>query len=241
MRTVTAYDGIADWYAEWEAAAPAGDDVLDATAELLGDVRGMRVCDLACGQGRITRFLAEHGAEAVGVDNSRRMLEFARQHTAGLPIDYRLGDSADLAEFADAEFDGVVCFMALMDIAELELTLRAIHRVLRTGGWFVFAVLHPCYHTPRSGELDTADGWLRTVGRYFEETHWRLDERTGPPGKVGAYHRMLSTYLNTLIATGFRLDRFAEPLRTGRSAELRPIWTEVPSALVVRCTRISPI
>ena len=221
-----------------EAAAPAEDDVLNATAELLGDVRGMRVCDLACGQGRITRFLAEHGAEAVGVDTSRRMLEFARQHPGPFPIDYRLGDSADLGEFADAEFDGVVCFMALMDIAELEPTLRAVHRVLRTGGWFVFAVLHPCYHTSRSGELETADGWLRTIGRYFVETHWRLDERTGPPGKVGAHHRMLSTYLNGLISSGFRLDRFMEPRRTGRSAELRPIWTEVPSALVVRCTSV---
>ena len=56
---MAAYDPIADWYAEWEALAPAGDDVLDATVELLGDVTGMRVCDLACGQGRITRFLAD--------------------------------------------------------------------------------------------------------------------------------------------------------------------------------------
>lgn len=238
MPRVTAYDAIADWYADWEAGVPAGDDVLDATAELLGDVSGMRVCDLACGQGRITRFLAERGADVIGVDSSPRMLEFARKHPSRRPMDYRLGDATNLREFTDAEFDGVLCFMALMDIAELEPTLRAVHRVLRTGGWFVFAVLHPCYHTPRCGEIDTADGWLRTVGQYFSETHWRLDERIGPPGKVGAYHRMLSTYLNGLITTGFSLDRFAEPLRTGPSAELRPIWTEVPSALVVRCTKV---
>jgi len=80
---------------------------------------------------------------------------------------------------------------------------------------------------------------VRTVGQYFVEGFWRSDTRTGPPGKVGAYHRTLSTYLNTLLAHSFRLDRFEEPITSGRQAELRPIWTEVPGSLVVRCTKLT--
>ncbi len=79
---------------------------------------------------------------------------------------------------------------------------------------------------------------MRTIGGYFVESHWQSEKRTGPPGKVGAYHRTLSTYFNTLLAQGFEIEALAEPDAGGRQAQLRPIWTEVPGALVVRCRKI---
>jgi hypothetical protein len=81
---------------------------------------------------------------------------------------------------------------------------------------------------------------VRTIGGYFVEGYWQSDKRTRPPGKVGAYHRTLSTYFNTLLAEGFELEAVAEPVAGGRQAELRPIWTEVPPALVVRCAKSAP-
>jgi len=240
---VSAYDEIADWYDAWAGSDPPVHDApFQAVAALMGSVDGLRVCDLACGQGRVSRYLADHGASVVGVDISARLLEIARRHEAEQPrgIDYRLVDATSLDVLADAEFDGVLAFMSLMDMAALEPTLASVYRVLKPAGWFVFAILHPCFHTGRSGELTTSDGLVRTVGQYFVEGFWRSDTRTGPPGKVGAYHRTLSTYLNTLLAHSFRLDRFEEPITSGRQAELRPIWTEVPGSLVVRCVKVPP-
>ena len=237
---VSAYDAIADWYDGWAGSASLADDaVFAATAALMGDVEGRRVCDLACGQGRVARYFADRGARVTGVDLSAKLLEIARGHEAqhSERIDYRHDDARVLASCTDSEFDGVVCFMSLMDIADLQPTVRGVHRVLRTGGWFVFAVLHPCFNTSRSDELTTADGLVRTIGAYFVEGHWQSAKRTGPPGRVGAYHRTLSTYFNTLLAHGFELEAVAEPVAVGRQAELRPIWTEVPSALVVRCIK----
>jgi hypothetical protein len=98
-------------------------------------------------------------------------------------------------------------------------------------------MLHPCFNTLRSDELTTEDGLVRTIGSYFVEGHWQSDKRTEPPGKVRAYHRTLSTYFNTLLAHGFELQAMAEPVAGGPQAELRPIWSEVPSALVVRCAK----
>ena len=237
---MSAYDEIAEWYDVWLGSAALEDDAVFAAVEsFMGNVAGLRVCDLACGQGRLARHLADRRAVVTGVDISSKLLDIARGYEAREPrnIEYRLGDARTLDGLAAAEFDGVVCFMALMDIAELEPTVRSVHRVLRAGGWFIFAVLHPCFHTSRSDELSVAGGLVRTIGSYFVEGHWRSDTRTGPPGKVGAYHRTLSTYINMFLANGFRLDGVAEPRLTGRQAELRPIWTEVPAALVVRCSK----
>jgi 2-polyprenyl-3-methyl-5-hydroxy-6-metoxy-1,4-benzoquinol methylase len=177
----------------------------------------------------------------VAVDLSAELLAIARRHEASHPrgIEYRQEDARRLDGLGDAAFDGAVCFMALMDIPDLKPTLRSIARTLRPGGWFVFAVLHPSYHTARSGELVIPDGLVRTVGAYFTEGFWRSDTRPGPPGKVGAYHRTLSTYVNALIDAGFVLERLSEPRATGVAAERRPVWAEVPAVLVGRCKRVA--
>ena len=79
MKQVIRYDNeIADSY-----VALLGDTVQDpgtaALLDLLGDVSGMRVLDLPCGEGRVARELARCGAHVVGVDLSTAMLARARR------------------------------------------------------------------------------------------------------------------------------------------------------------------
>jgi hypothetical protein len=78
-------------------------------------------------------------------------------------------------------------------------------------------------------------GTVRTVGRYFVEGYWCSDTRPGPPGKVGAYHRTLSTYVNALADAGLMLERMSEPRATAGLS--RPAWEEVPAVLVARCRK----
>lgn len=239
------YDAIADWYNAW-----VGPDSLDAdpffpsVQALLGDVAGRAIADLACGQGRVARHLADLGARVVGIDLSAKLLAIARRAEEARPrgITYLQADAQQLDCIVDDAFAGVVCHMALMDIPDLVPTLRGVARILRPGGWFVFAILHPCYHTAQSGEQDSPEGAVRTVRAYFVEGYWRSDTRTGPPGKVGAYHRTLSTYVNALSAAGLTVERMSEPgpghallAAPALSGARRPVWAEVPAVLVVRC------
>lgn len=238
--TKLSYDDIADWYAAWvNEAALAFDPVFIATRTLMGTVDGQRICDLACGQGRITRMLAVEGATVIGIDQSANLIAHARRLT--IPdlsrITYRVASTGDLATIPDASFDGVLCHMALMDIADLDATLRTAARILVPGGWFVFSILHPCFHTATAGEVDTPSGWMRTVSAYFTEGWWQSAARPGPPGKVGVHHRMLATYINHMIEAGLSLERVAEPQFTGIDAERRPIWAEVPAVLIGRCRK----
>ena len=55
--------------------------------ELLGDVRGRSVLDLACGEGFYTRLIKKAGADrVVGVDLSGRMIAMVREQEAALPM-----------------------------------------------------------------------------------------------------------------------------------------------------------
>jgi len=228
-----AYDPIAQWYDDWVGGA--ANDSLDndpyfpPLVELVGEVAGLRICDLACGQGRIARALAKWGAQVVGVDISGELLAIAERYaSADAPVEYRHDSAHSLGSCQDAEFDGVIANMAMMDIPDLAATVRSTFRVLRPGGWFAFSTFHPCFNTPRSAELvDETGRWHRTVTGYFTEGHWTSDQRVGTARTVGAYHRTLATYLNTLIEAGFTLRQVREI--PGVSA----IWQQVPPVLAV--------
>jgi 2-polyprenyl-3-methyl-5-hydroxy-6-metoxy-1,4-benzoquinol methylase len=237
------YDDIAEWYDAWVRVTPLADDpIFQATRALIGPVAGLRICDLACGQGWFARVLAAEGADVLGVDQSTKLLAIARRAAEESPgrVDYLRASVSDPEILPNERFDGVLCHMALMDIADLAPALRNVARLLRAGGWFVFSVLHPCFQAPASDEVETAAGWTRTVRGYFDEGYWRSATRPGPPGKIGAYHRTLATYLNAIAETGLLLDRLVEPRFTGVAASRRPIWAEVPAVLIGRLRKDSP-
>ncbi len=171
-----AYDAIAEWYDEQvrngNGLLPFHELAIAALLDLLGDLRGRAICDLACGQGIVSRQLARRGACVTGIDISERLLEIARGEEAELPlgIAYIQDDAHTLAAVPDASFDAVACNLALMDIPDLDAVMAAVWRVLRPGGAFVFSIAHPCIVPPGSYWTTEADGGPgRHVRGYFAE------------------------------------------------------------------------
>lgn len=106
--------------------------------ELIGDVAGKSVLDLACGEGFLTRELKTRGARrVVGVDKSRAMIDLARAQEQRQPlgIEYVVQDVKGLA-FGE-RFDLVVAGW-LLNYArtreELLSMCQAIERHLVPGG-----------------------------------------------------------------------------------------------------------
>ena len=98
----------------------------------------VRILDLGCGTGQITRRLAERYPQAriVGVDILEANLDRARADNAGLEdrVRYEPGDAFAL-RFEDAAFDLVVCRHLSQAVPEFGLVLDEIIRVLRLDGW----------------------------------------------------------------------------------------------------------
>ncbi len=108
---------------------------------MLGDVRGLRVLDLACGEGFYTRRIRETGATAVtGVDISAEMIALAEAEEARAPlgIDYCCANVAGL-QLPD-HYDCVAAAYLLhyaTDIAELQAMCRSVAACLIPGGRLV--------------------------------------------------------------------------------------------------------
>ncbi len=238
------YDAIAEWYDEYVRTEPLLAEVVIPAAlrlvEEAGRLQDAIICDLACGQGVVSRELALRGAHVTGVDISERLLMLARSQSVAAPyaISWRHDDARVGRTLADAGFDGVVCNMALMDIADLAAALGTVSRILRPGGWFVFSITHPCIQMPDSDWMTRPDGAaIRGTGDYFAEGFWQPAGAPGVRGRVGAHHRTLSTYLNALADVGLSVERVAEPLATPTLIERMPGYRWLPPALLSRCRK----
>jgi SAM-dependent methyltransferase len=147
-----------------------------------------------------------------------------------LGITYLVGDATSSKVLAGESFDGVVCHFGLSDIDDVDAALATVSRLLRPGGWFVFSILHPCF--PGWGD-DAPSSWPTGSGYYAQG--WWLAENSGFRGKVGANHRMLSTYLNSLVENGLAIEHAAEPQPAGEWLNAKLSDDLVPVFLVVRC------
>jgi 2-polyprenyl-3-methyl-5-hydroxy-6-metoxy-1,4-benzoquinol methylase len=238
-RSTARYDLIRDFYIDVVGMEVGSEPTAATLLDLLGDVRGMRVLDLACGHGRVARELARHGARVAGVDISEVLLERARAAEIEEPlgVTYLNVDATSSRALAGQTFDGVACNHGLADIDDLDGAVATVARVLRPGGRFVFSILHPCFP---GWDEDAPSSWPRGDGYYAEG--WWLAGNPGIRGKVGANHRTLSTYLNTLVRHHLTIDEVAEPAPTSRMRErqlaAQPDAGPLPMFLVVRCRRL---
>jgi demethylmenaquinone methyltransferase / 2-methoxy-6-polyprenyl-1,4-benzoquinol methylase len=128
----TMFDRIAPVYDAMNRVMTAGLDVrwrrLTAEAAVR---RGDRVLDAACGTGDLAIADVKAGAGKVtGLDFSEQMLARARKKA---PLEWIRGDMLALP-FADGTFDAATVGFGVRNVADLELALRELRRVLRPGG-----------------------------------------------------------------------------------------------------------
>ena len=124
------------------------------------DPKQMKVFELGCGAGRLTRALAKVFGEVHAVDISPEMLRQARQTLRDFPNAHvHQNSGSDLSRFSAASFDFAYCVSVFHHIPRqqiIERYVREVNRILRPGCLFKFEA-QGYQDIARSGPDDT---WL---------------------------------------------------------------------------------
>lgn len=246
--------------AYWDGRMGEGNDFVEvltwpASERMLALRPGERVLDVACGNGLTSRRLAALGAQVTALDFAEGMIAHARARTEGMDlaarIDYRVLDATDeraLLALGERAFDAALCAMALFDMAEIAPLMRALARLLKPDGRFVFSVLHPCLNSAgviHVAEQEERGGQIVTTYSVKASTYMTpvvipaLAVR-GQPQPQLLFHRSLQMLLGAAFEAGFVLDALEErafppdhppsknPLSWGAN------FSEIPPVLVAR-------
>jgi SAM-dependent methyltransferase len=201
---------------------------------MLGIQSGERVLDIACGNGQFSRRLAELGVSVVASDFSPKLIELAKKRTTenSDKIAYHVVDATDEAALMAlgeaASFDAGVCNNALMDMPAIEPLFRAVSKLLKPDGRFVFSIMHPCFNglsIAKMAELPDYDQdptYSIKVSRYLSAEVTKGLAISSQPVQQYYWHRPLHTLLNSAFNNGLVMDRIEEP----------PIKTDTPKSVL---------
>ncbi|WP_315788497.1 class I SAM-dependent methyltransferase [Fischerella sp. JS2] len=139
---------------------------------LLGDLTGKSLLDLACKEGFYTRQFKQKGAaRVVGVEISEKMIELATQQEAREPqdIEYILGDVLELGKIGS--FDLVVASYLLNYCQTKEQLLKVCQNIfanLKPGGRFITINNHS--EQPPASYLSTEKyGFIKNIDEPLQE------------------------------------------------------------------------
>ena len=111
-----------------------------ALVDRLGITKGLEVLDLGCGDGTTALPAARLGANVLGVDIARNLVDAGNKRAADEGLDnlrFQQGDACELTDLADDRFDLVVSIFGAMFAPRPFDVAKEMVRVTRPGGRIV--------------------------------------------------------------------------------------------------------
>ncbi len=214
---------------------------MPALFSLLPELNGKKILDLGCGFGEHCVQYVQMGAEkVVGIDISEKMLRTATEENSDPKIKYINMPMEDIDKL-DEKFDVVISSLAFHYVEDFSGVVKNIYSLLNDGGVFVFSQEHPLNTCHTGGDRWTRDENGNKVHLNLKnyciekenESSWFVDD-------VKKYHRMFSTIVNTLIESGFFVEKMIEPTPDEDIIKKYPKYKDLchkPDFLVIKAVK----
>eukprot|EP01133_Synstelium_polycarpum_P018965 gene18965-22702_t len=208
---------------------------------MLPDLKGAKVLDLGCGDGgHFVKEALSRGAVAVeGVDISGRMIARANVLNNDERVCFRVDDLETIEMPDTPTYDLCHSTLVIHYVVAMERLLKQIHKSLKPGGSLVFTAVHPiATSTTNYGFKCDEDGPFCRVENYHNEGT-RLSNFVGEV-PISIQHRTMETFINTVITSGFRLDKIVEWTPTDQEIEDHPYLAAErirPRFLIIRASK----
>ena len=194
------YDQFADQYAQSQKRSTEEfswnhDLVIPNLLQVVGDVAGLFVLDAGCGEGVVSRYLADRGAKVTGIDISQRLVELAKSQNN--TINYQVCDlSVSLPQYFQA-FDLVASNLVLNDVPDYRGFARTLGEVTKPQGRAVLSFTNPYSAVMRE-----------KVQSYFDSGYATL--YPWGDSKIYHFHRTMQDYISAFYEAGFLLKSLSD-------------------------------
>ena len=169
---------------------------------VLGDVRDKDVLEFGCGAAQWSIALAQLGARCVGLDNSERQLEHARDAMRKAGVDFPLVHaSAESVPLRNGSFDIVFCDHGAMSFTDPRKSVPEAARLLRIGGLFAFNAETPVHFMCFDERNDRISSELQSS--YFEH-------RIADDGKSVSFSLPYGEWVRLFGKFGFSIEDLIE-------------------------------
>lgn len=214
------WQAMVDRAGEWNRCHRKPSIVLNpAELELIGGIRGKRVCVLGSGDNKVVFALAGMGAKVTSVDISEVQLAIAgwRAEELGLKISFVRSDVTRLPRRLPGQpFDLVYTggHVAVW-VSELWKYYAGALRILRPGGRLIVSEYHPFRRPWRNSDRARKRGLLEVERGYFDRRPQRYDRSEEAGARQGTWPSVefmwtVGDLVTAMMDAGIRLDHFSE-------------------------------
>ena len=227
-RTEALYDQHSNLWVRSEPTILSDYTARPRVLEALGEVTGLSILDIGCGEGYMARKLASAGASRIsGIDLSTGMVDAARaQNTLDqYPIDYEVQDLRHWSVPHDA-YDRVIAVFLFnyMTVEHSTEILAKCAKALKPGGELVLTLPHPSL--PWIREPEAPFYFDRPTVPYHDarnhELSGRIWQRNGDSVPVQCFHKTFEDIMSMVAEAGFDLVDFNELYVTQEHLSLDP-------------------
>lgn len=214
---------------------------IPALFSMMPNLKDKTILDLGCGFGEHCKGFVESGAKKViGIDISEKMLEIAKQENADSKITYINMPMENIFELTE-KFDIIISSLAFHYVEDFAGVVKNVYNLLNENGIFIFSQENPLCTCHSGGQRWTKDENGNKL--YLNLSNYGIEgerESTWFVDNVKKYHRTFSSIINTLIETGFKIEKLIEPLPTEDLLKKYPDYKDLfhkPDFLLVKCAK----